>query len=216
MVFTGIVRATGRVVSAEKTPAGVRFAVRCEDWPGRGAPGDSVCVAGVCLTVVGDAGSGGSVRAFDLIPETLACTTLGSRRPGDPVNIEPSLELGDPIDGHLVQGHVEGVGEVKRVEQGEGYRVRIRPPAALLASLAPKGSVCVDGVSLTIAAVGGTGGVGGAQRLEWFEVALIPETLSRTTLGGLRAGDRVNLETDMMARSVVHVLRVFGVLPPGV
>lgn len=154
------------------------------------APGDSIAVDGVCLTVV----EGGAGRlAFDVVPETLARV-----RPfGEAVNLEPALRAGEPLGGHYVQGHVDGVGHVTAVAPVEqGARVRVEPPDGLLRYLVDKGSITVDGVSLTVAAVDATG----------FEVALIPQTLAATTLSRLRPGEPVNLEVDVLAKYVERLL----------
>ena len=165
-------------------------------------PGDSIAVAGVCLTVTA---ADGDRLSFDVITETLNRTTLGSLNAGDRVNIEPSLAAGDALGGHFVQGHVDAVGRVTHVrDDAEEYRITIEPEpgaqvidTAVMDLVAPKGSIAVDGVSMTIASVTATG----------FDIALIPTTLELTTLGELAPGDRVNLETDIIARSVVHYLR---------
>lgn len=206
-MFSGIIQTTGRVVAVEATPAGRRITLDPGSWGRQPRVGDSICVSGCCLTLAAEVGPEG-VLAFDAIPETLAKTTLGGLAPGGRVNLEPSVTAATSMDGHMVQGHVEGVGEVVGVLSEGEYRVRIAPPAALMACIVPKGSVGVDGVSLTVAEVSPAGG--------WFEVALIPTTLDLTTLGGLRVGSRVNLETDILARTVVHVLRHYrGLLAAG-
>jgi riboflavin synthase alpha subunit len=188
----------GTIAAREPTDAGVRLLVDPGDWPERPAPGDSVAVAGVCLTLAAPLDDRGRL-AFDVIPETLGVTTLGDLALGDTVNLEASLRVGQTMGGHFVQGHVDGMGEtVLAGEVGDEYRVRIRPPRAMLPLLATKGSVAIDGVSLTIALT----------REDWFEVALIPTTLRDTTLGRLAAGDRVNLESDMIARSVLRAMQV--------
>lgn len=182
-MFTGLVREVGEVVSYEDG----RLVVEC----GTAAEvGDSVAIAGVCLTVVEN---GGGRLSFDVVPETLARV-----KPfGDRVNVEPALRAGDPLGGHQVQGHVDGVGRVTSVEpEGEGVRVRIETAGALLRYCVEKGSVTVDGVSLTVAGVDETG----------FEVALIPHTLAETTLARLATGDNVNLETDVLAKYVEKLL----------
>ena len=165
----------GRLVVASETVAGL---------------GDSVAIAGVCLTVV----ENGSGRlAFDVVPETLARVKPFAGR----VNVEPALRAGDPLGGHQVQGHVDGVGHVKSVElDGDGARVRIEAEPALLRYCVEKGSVTVDGVSLTVAGVDEAG----------FDVALIPHTLAVTTLSLLVPGDNVNLETDVLAKYVEKLL----------
>lgn len=207
-MFTGIIRARGRLISSDPSPAGRRLRIDPGGWAHRPGPGDSVCVAGCCLTLAEPEGAD-RVLAFDAIPETLAKTTLGGLEPGDEVNLEASMTAATPMDGHVVQGHVEGVGEVTGLTTGGEWRIRITPPADLMPCLVPKGSVTVDGVSLTIAHVdpGGGGAAGGGG---WFEVTLIPTTLDLTTLGSLAVGSRVNLETDVLARTVVHVMRHYA------
>jgi len=178
-MFTGLVREVGEVVSFEDG----RLVVASETVA---AVGDSVAIAGVCLTVVEN---GNGRLAFDVVPETLARVKPFAGR----VNVEPALRAGDPLGGHQVQGHVDGVGRVASVEpEGDGVRARIEPPAEILRYCVEKGSVTVDGVSLTVAGVDETG----------FEVALIPHTLAATTLSSLATGDNVNLETDVLAKYV--------------
>ena len=197
-MFTGIVQARGRVVALDRNPFGVRLTVDPQGWPPHDAAlahGDSICVSGVCLTL---AQRGDKSLTFDVIAETLAKTTLGHLAIGSEVNLEPSLTLNTPLGGHFMQGHVDGVGEVVTViATPEEHRITIAPPAELMDYIVPKGCVAVDGVSLTIAAVGGAG----------FDVALIPTTLGMTTLGKLTSGGRVNLESDILTRTVVHYMR---------
>jgi len=198
-MFTGIVQAKGRILSLDPTTAGVRLVVDRSSWKPRheASPGDSICVSGVCLTLVmGDA----HAMHFDVIAETLSKTSLGRRKPGDAVNLEPSLTPNTPIGGHFMQGHVDATGVVSRVQTGGDYRLTIRPPQELMDYVVPKGSIAIDGVSLTIADV---------QR-ETFEVALIPTTLELTTLGATTAGDEVNLEADILSKTVVNYLRRRG------
>jgi riboflavin synthase len=160
--------------------------------------GESVACSGVCLTVVE---RGGGVVSFDAVPETLARTTVGGWRAGTAVNLERALALSDRLGGHLVQGHVDAVGRViSRAAEGQGARLRIALPAPIAPLVAEKGSIAVDGVSLTVAAVG----------RDWFEVALIPETLARTTLGGAQPGIPVNLEADVVARHVARLREFAG------
>ena len=180
-MFTGIVREVGRVVSFD----GRRLVV---DAATSAAPGDSVSVDGVCLTAVD-----GSTLAFDVVDETLSRTTLGTLAAGDPVNLEPALRAGDPLGGHIVQGHVDAIGRVRSV----GDLVWIDAAPELLRYTVEKGSITVDGVSLTVAAVDDGG----------FAVALVPHTLEVTTLGGVAAGDAVNLEVDVLAKYVERLLR---------
>jgi riboflavin synthase alpha subunit len=153
-----------------------------------------VSVAGVCLTVV-ESGAGRLV--FDVVPETLSRTALGSLEPGGAVNLEPSLRVGDQLGGHVVQGHVDGVGRVRSVtSEGDSRRVWFDAPGPVVRYCLEKGSVAVDGVSLTVAAVDDDG----------FEVALIPHTLEATTLGRLGTGDEVNLEADVLGKVVERLL----------
>ncbi len=202
-MFTGLVQAVGTVRRLEPSPAGVRLEVEPVGPPGGWGYvpglGESISVSGCCLTV---AGVGGGAWAFDVVRETLSKTTLGGLAAGSLVNLEHSVTPTTLLGGHLVQGHVDGVGVVERVDRGADWRFRVRPPAGLMEYMTPKGSVAVEGVSLTLAAVDAAAG--------WFEVALIPTTLEVTTLGGLREGDRVNLEADAMAKTVVHWLKNFG------
>jgi riboflavin synthase len=189
-MFTGIVREVGTVESFD----GSRLVVAATETAADAAVGDSVAVAGVCLTVV----ETDEVRlAFDVVPETLARTALGRLERGGAVNIEPSLRVGDQLGGHVVQGHVDVVGRVRSVTpDGDGRRVWIDAPEELLGYCIEKGSVAVDGVSLTVAALDESG----------FEVALIPHTLDVTTLGWLEPGDSVNLEPDVLAKVVERLV----------
>jgi riboflavin synthase alpha subunit len=204
-MFTGIVSQRGTVSEiAREGPAGLaggaRLVVALErpiagTSPGSVGPGDSVAIDGVCLTVVRVAGT---ALSFDVVPETLGRTTLGARRPGDRVNVEGSLRAGDPLGGHLVQGHVDGVGIVERVERrGADVRMTIRAPSPDWGATVPKGSVAVDGVSLTV----------GESEEGRFSVYLVPHTLAVTGLGSKRAGDAVNLEADVIGRYVEQAVR---------
>jgi riboflavin synthase len=190
-MFTGIVEERGRV----RTLDGGRLVVACRTVGDDAAMGDSVAVNGVCLTVVGAAP--GSL-SFDMAPETLSRTTLSRLRPDDPVNLERPLTLASRLGGHLVQGHVDGVGTVRSSSgNGQGIRLRIALPERLRPYMVEKGSVAVDGVSLTVAAADEEG----------FEVALVPHTLEVTTLGARRPGDEVNLEADVLAKYVEAATR---------
>jgi riboflavin synthase len=193
-MFSGIVAAVGRIVKAEKSRGGLRLVVDSGTLGlGGVAIGDSIAVSGVCLTVVRRAGRSFSV---DVSRETLRCTA-GLDRRGE-VNLEKAMRLSDRLDGHFVAGHVDGVGKVLRVKRAGGSRVlRMRAPAALARYIARKGSVAMDGVSLTVNAAKGAE----------FEVNLIPHTLAATTLRRLRPGDRVNLEVDLIARYAERLLR---------
>lgn len=206
-MFTGLVQALGSVAAVEPSAAGARLMIDPRGWAHRPSVGESIAVNGCCLTLAEPTERAAGMLRFDVVRETLSRTTLGKLEPGSPVNLERSLAVGDLLGGHSVQGHIEGVGTIESIQQEPECRVRIRPPAELMECIVPKGSVAVDGVSLTIAAVqvppeqrpGGT-----------FEVALIPTTLALTTLGTAREGDAVNLETDVLARTVVHWLRRYG------
>jgi riboflavin synthase len=196
-VFTGLITAIGQIESILPAPAGARLTLDA-DWRHQPRQGESISVSGCCLTVA-DATPPRRI-AFDVVPETLARTTLGARRPGDRVNLERSLRPEDLLAGHLVQGHVDGIGTVERVLAEGEWRLRIAASEAVMEFLTPKGSITVDGVSLTVAACDRAG----------FEVALIPETLARTTLGALAPGAQVNLETDAVARTILHWAKVWG------
>ncbi len=192
-MFTGIVTELGIVEGVERGADGARLRVRAELAGGLGE-GDSVCVEGACLTA-SEVEAGGF--AAEVMNQTLNLTTLGRLEPGSRVNLEPPLRAGEPLGGHIVQGHVDGVGEVIAVEaDGFARRMALRPPAGLGRYLVEHGSVTVAGVSLTVA---------GLDR-DAFEVSLIPETLERTTLGSLGDGARVNLEFDVVARYVERLL----------
>ncbi|HOY77585.1 MAG TPA: riboflavin synthase [Hyphomonadaceae bacterium] len=201
-MFTGLVSDVGKVTSVEDAN-GLRR-VRVEGvYPAAAIQmGASIQHSGVCLTVVefGER-AGGSWWVVEAIPETLSRTTLGQWQVGSRVNLELSLKLGDELGGHLVYGHVDGLGELAEIRQvGESRVLRVRIPEQLAKFFAEKGSVTIDGVSLTVSAVSAAKGDA------WFEVSLIPHTLSVTTLGELKAGDRVNLEVDMLARYVARML----------
>jgi riboflavin synthase len=193
-MFTGIVREVGMVLALESAGRGARVVVEGPRTARVLELGGSVSVDGACLTV---AALDGDAFTADLVAETLARTIWGSRFPGDRVNLEASARIGDPIDGHLVQGHVDGVGVVRRVDRApSAWTVEIEPPGSLLRLIAEKGSIAVNGVSLTVA---GTGA-------DTFTTALIPTTLRETNLGDLEPGSRVNLEADLMARYLARLL----------
>jgi riboflavin synthase len=189
-VFTGLVREVGTVASME----GGRLTIDAPATAQGVQLGDSIAIDGVCLTVVACVDS---TLSFDAVPETLARTALGTLDQGSRVNLEPALRAGDALGGHYVQGHVDGVGSVQSVaSEGEGKRVRFGAPVELLKYIVEKGSIAVQGTSLTVAAVDETG----------FEVALIPHTLQETTLGELAPEQPVNLETDVLAKYVEKLL----------
>jgi riboflavin synthase alpha subunit len=189
-VFTGIVRERGRVVSFESDGTGARLRLEAPGAAAQAAIGDSVAIAGVCLTVVA---VDGDELSFDAVAETLGRSSLGHLRAGADVNVEPALRVGEPLGGHYVQGHVDGVGRVRAVTpEGDGVRMSFDAPGAVGRYCVEKGSIAVEGVSLTIAEVDDEG----------FAVALVPHTLAETTLGALRPGDEVNLEADVLAKYV--------------
>ena len=186
-MFTGIIQEVGTVEALEVTADGARMRVRAA-VADELRDGDSVSVNGVCLTV---ATSGAGSFEADLMNQTLSVTTLGGLRAGGRVNLEPALRAGDPLGGHLVQGHADGTGMVTSVSaDGFARRLTIAVPDEARRYVAARGSVAVDGVSLSVSALGRDG----------LEVSLIPETLERTTLGELEAGSEVNVEVDVVAR----------------
>jgi riboflavin synthase len=193
-MFSGIISAIGEISRIERSKGGLRLAIEGRKLGLRGvAVGDSIAVNGACLTVVK---RGKKSFSVDVSPETLRCTA-GLDKAGE-VNLEKALRLSDKLDGHLVLGHVDGVGKVTKVERrGSNRLLRVRAPASLSRYIARKGSIAVDGVSLTVNAVRGAE----------FEVNLIPHTLAVTTLRELGVGDRVNLEVDPLARYAERLLR---------
>ncbi|HEX4051433.1 MAG TPA: riboflavin synthase [Steroidobacteraceae bacterium] len=194
-MFTGIVQDVGWVQALERRGADLRLAIGTQRLElSRAALGDSISVAGVCLTAVGLAAHRFDV---DVSLETLARTTLGGWQVGRRVNLEPALRAGDALGGHLVAGHVDGLAQlVARSAQARSEQLRFRVPHELSAYLARKGSICIDGVSLTVNAVEGAD----------FEVNLIPHTLEVTTLGQLTVGESVNIEVDLIARYVERLM----------
>ncbi|HWM34045.1 MAG TPA: riboflavin synthase [Pseudolysinimonas sp.] len=192
-MFTGIIEEQGEILAWERTGDAGRLTVRGPVAVSDAKHGDSISVGGVCLTVVDQ---GPDWFTADVMGITIAMSTLGDARVGDRVNLERAAAVGDRIGGHIVQGHIDGTSTVLGVSPEDGWtvvRFSLDPEHAPL--VARKGSIAVSGVSLTVSAVGD----------DWFEVSLIPETLGATTLGALSPGDRVNIETDILAR---HVLRM--------
>ncbi|HVS45599.1 MAG TPA: riboflavin synthase [Verrucomicrobiae bacterium] len=195
-MFSGLIGYDATVISCDALPqGGARLRVRAQGMGDeRPQVKDSIAIDGVCLTVTA---IDGDAIAFDVIPETLDRSTLGTLRAGAVANLEYSLRVGDRMGGHFVYGHVDAAGQVlAKTPEGQGIRLRIERPKNLAAMLVEKAFVAVDGVSVTIAAAGDG----------WFDLALIPETLSRTTLGRREVGDRVNLEVDPLARYVAAAL----------
>lgn len=197
-MFTGLVEEQGSIAAVEARPDGRRFWIAATRVLEDAAVGDSIACCGCCLTVVELASGRFAVEA---VPETLKRTTLGEWAEGTPVNLERSLRLADRLGGHLVQGHVDAVGQVLDVQpEGDGRRVAIALPRELRRFVAMKGSVTVDGVSLTVAGLTD----------ERFEIAYIPHTLAATNAGALRTGTRVNLEVDLLARYLARMLETAG------
>lgn len=195
-MFTGLVETLGAVRQSLPVGAG-RELVLSAPFAGKLTLGESVAVNGACLTVVQ---CHPETFRFQLGPETIARTNLGQLRAGDRVNLERSLRLGDPVGGHLVQGHVDGVGQIsRRVAEGEWVMMWFHCDPTLTAQMIPKGSIAVDGISLTLVEV----------TQHEFSVMLIPHTLTVTTLGFKQPGDPVNLETDLLGKYVVRALEVY-------
>jgi riboflavin synthase len=208
-MFTGLIQEQGRVLGDPRASGqgGVRLVIGLSRELAAGLEiGASLAVSGVCLTIVGRSGDGHAPAAVvvELAPETLARTTLGRLRDGAAVNLEPALRAGDPLGGHLVQGHVDGTAAVVgRRDLAEHRLLAFALPQALAPFLVEKGSVTVDGVSLTVAGLA----------LDRFEVALLPHTLAVTTLAALVPGDSVNLEVDVLAKYVQRMLAARGLVP---
>ena len=194
-MFTGIIQAVGKVAALAPQGGDLRISIDTGSLPMDNVKiGDSICVSGCCLTVIGKRAHGFDA---DASKETLSLTTLGDLKPGSPVNLETALTLATPLGGHLVSGHVDGLGTVRaRREEARSVRFDIEVPAALARYVAHKGSVCVDGVSLTVNAL----------RDNVFDVNIIPHTMSHTIFGQYQPGSRVNLEVDVVARYVERML----------
>ena len=193
-MFTGIVRELGVVVEAEEAQGGRALAVRAPATASQSRVGDSIAIDGCCLTATKVAD--GTIR-FQAVPETIARSTLGTVQRDKQVNVEPAIRAGEELGGHYVQGHVDAVGRIRSVEaEGQGLRVVVQAPEAVLRYCVEKGSVTVDGVSLTVAEVAD----------DAFSVALVPHTLEATTLSGVRPGQPVNLEADVLAKYVERLV----------
>ena len=196
-MFTGIIQYVGTVRRVHPAGAGRRIRIELGPLAEGLAPGDSVAVNGACLTA---SAIDGAEAEFDAVAETVSRTTLGRLTAGAKVNLERALRAGQGLDGHIVQGHVDGAATLRRVRRGSDWRLEFAAPAELIAQMVPKGSVAVDGVSLTLA---------GVER-DSFSVAIIPTTLSETTLAGLREGEPVNVETDVIGKYVLSYLQRMG------
>ena len=200
-MFTGIVREMGRVVGTDGDESGVALQVDAPDTAATTGIGDSISIDGVCLTA--EAVDNETIR-FHAVSETLRRSTLGRLRAGDSVNVEPALRAGEPLGGHIVQGHVDGVGSVRTIDpEGDGARVTFEAPPEVLRYCVEKGSITVAGVSLTIAALDAGS----------FSIALVPHTLSVTTLGALDIGTSVNLEVDVLAKYVERLVQPSTMTP---
>jgi riboflavin synthase len=195
-MFTGIIEEVGVVTDWTRTADAARVTVRAPLAVSDARHGDSISVSGVCLTVVDQ---GDDWFTADVMAESIAMSTLDALTPGHRVNLERAAKVGDRIGGHIVQGHIDGTSEILSIEEGSAWRVvRFTLDAELASLVTRKGSIAIDGISLTVSAVGD----------DWFEVSLIPETLEATSLGTLGVGDAVNLETDILARQVQRLLFV--------
>ena len=233
-MFTGIVEEIGEITATKPSGDGIRLTVRAPAAVSDAGHGDSIAVSGVCLTVVDQ---GEDWFTADVMKQSLDMTTLAGIAPGRRVNVERAMAAHGRLGGHIVQGHVDGTGAVLEVRPGAQWQVlRVSLPAELAPLVVDKGSITVDGTSLTVSATSpapstgsgtgagssgtgaggpstssGTGAGGsGSEAEHWFEVSLIPETLAATTLGALTVGDRVNLETDILARHVERLLAFRG------
>ncbi|WP_404373379.1 riboflavin synthase [Kytococcus sedentarius] len=196
-MFTGIIEELGRIEAIDPAGDDVRLTVHGPLVTSDASRGDSIAVNGVCLTVtdLGEAGDSASPATFtsDVMPETLTHSSLGALTPGSPVNLERAVRVDARLGGHIVQGHVDGVGTIADRTPGDRWEVvRVSIPVALARYVVDKGSITLDGVSLTVSGVG----------TDWLEVSLIPETLARTTLGTAAVGSPVNVEVDVLAKYV--------------
>ena len=199
-MFTGIIRELGILEALDGDEEGVRLRVRAPQTAAGTATGDSVALNGVCLTAT-DVSEG--VLTFEAVPETLRRTSLGRLAAGAGLNVEPALRAGDPVGGHIVQGHVDGVGRVISAEpEGEGRRLEVEIAPNLARYVVERGSITLEGVSLTVIDL----------VPDRFAVALVPHTLGETTLGRLEPGDEVNIEVDVLAKHVERLLEARGQL----
>ena len=199
-MFTGLVQKIAKVTSVKHDNGGVRLVISCTKWADSIELGESISTSGCCLTVVGNVvENGNNLISFDIVQESLICTTLDSLQEGSSVNVERSLRPDSFLGGHFVQGHIDGIETVSLVTPHDSGDCRLRITMATIDSdtIIPKGSVSIDGVSLTVATVCD----------DWFEVALVPTTLRETTLGTIQVGDSVNIETDILTRTIVEVVR---------
>lgn len=213
-MFTGIIEEIGEITAVAPAGDGWRLTVRAPHAAGDAVHGESIAVSGVCLTVVG---STAETFDADVMKQTLDVSALSTATVGTRVNIEKAMPVGARLGGHIVQGHVDGTGEIVDVRPGDQWSVlRVAIPANLAPLVVDKGSISIDGTSLTVSAVSSPAPepVEGSDDRPWLEVSLIPETLAATTLGSRAVGDRVNLETDILARHVERLL-AFRTAPEG-
>ncbi len=199
-MFTGLVQKKAIVSSTNQTESGVRLVISCTGWEAPIEHGESICISGCCLTVVDFHEEKGNLTlSFDVVPETLRCTTLGAFSDGTQINLERSLRADSLLGGHIVQGHIDGIERVLEIESAVASERRLRFTLETVDSdtIILKGSITIEGVSLTIAQVSDT----------WFEVVLVPTTINETTLGTVAVGDSVNIETDILTRTIVQVAR---------
>ncbi|CAB4571468.1 unannotated protein [freshwater metagenome] len=198
-MFTGLIEEAGEIVAIEPSGDGARFTVRGNKALSDAQHGDSIAVSGVCLTVIAQTPD---TFTADVMAQTLDMSTLSEAKPGTRINLERAAKAGDRLGGHIVQGHVDGTASVIEVRPGEEWRViRFSLSPELAPLVVNKGSICIDGVSLTVSDISDP-----SEPAQWCEVSLIPETLVATTLGDRVAGDRVNIETDIVARHVERML----------
>ena len=206
-MFTGIIEEIGVVTAVDPGADAIRLTVRGPLAVEGARHGDSIAVSGVCLTVVDQSAEGFTA---DVMAQTLRMSTLDGVAPGASVNLERAARVGDRLGGHIVQGHIDGTATLLSITPGEAWRVlRFSLPAAAAPLVTDKGSIAVDGVSLTVSAISPA-----TEPEQWFEVSLIPETLAATTLGVLAVGGRVNIETDILARHVERMLALQAVAIP--
>jgi riboflavin synthase len=197
-MFTGLIQHVGRIIAANEQPGGRRLLIDSAAWSHRPSHGDSIAINGCCLTVANEPASAAGELHVDVIQHTLDATTLGTLAPGDRVNLEHAVTPTSMLGGHIVQGHLDGVGTIARIARSDAeYRLWIDVTGELRDCIVETGSIAVSGVSLTVAELTDRG----------FGIALIPTTLDETNLGDLAEGDRVNIETDYIAKTVVHWLR---------
>lgn len=205
-MFTGIIEELGEIVGWTPSADAARLTVRAPLAVSDAAHGDSISVSGVCLTIVEQ---GNDWFTADVMAETIRMSTLTNPKPGERVNIERAAKLGDRLGGHIVQGHIDGTATVLSITEGSAWRVvRLSIADDLAGLVVRKGSIALDGVSLTVSAVGRD------DAGHWFEVSLIPETLRATTLGHKKVGDLVNVETDILARHVERLMQTALKAPP--